>query len=86
MNTSIIIPFYNEGKNIPLLLKELQDVFEGMNQEYEIILVDDGSDEPVGELKFKHIRLFSHKKRLGKGEALRTGVKIHEIFLSLCKK
>jgi glycosyltransferase involved in cell wall biosynthesis len=47
------------------------------NKEYEVILVDDGSQEKFQSSHFKshNIHLFTHKKRMGKGEALRTGVR-----------
>ena len=79
---SIIIPFYNEEKNIPLLLQEIEDVMKKEKSEYEVILVDDGSekkfrpkvDRPFGE-KAENVHFFEHRKKMGKGEALRTGVK-----------
>ena len=74
---SIIIPFYNEEKNIPILLQEIDNALKKENAEFEIILVDDGSQEKlqVSSYKFQNVHLFEHKKRMGKGEALRTGVK-----------
>jgi len=83
MKLSIIIPFYNEEKNIPLLLDELQKELKKIGKEYEIILVDDGStplrpSDSEGfarQAKTKNIRLFTHRKRMGKGEALATGIK-----------
>ncbi|MFH0772961.1 MAG: glycosyltransferase family 2 protein [bacterium] len=73
---SIIIPFYNEGKNIPILLQEIDDAMNKEHVEYEVILVDDGSEIKTEStrLKVENVRLFEHKKRMGKGEALRTGV------------
>ncbi|MCX6733006.1 MAG: glycosyltransferase [Candidatus Roizmanbacteria bacterium] len=74
---SIIIPYYDEEKNIPILLDEIKSVMNKEDYEYEVILVDDGSQHKVEE-KYTHaenIHLFFHKKRMGKGEALRTGVK-----------
>jgi len=41
---SIIIPAYNEEKNIPLIYRELRGVFSSMpNYQFEIIFVNDGS-------------------------------------------
>ena len=49
-NFSIIIPVYNEEKNIGVLLDELGDIL-GSNYEYEIIVVDDKStDGTVAEV------------------------------------
>lgn len=74
---SIIIPFYNEKESIPVLLQEIQLACEKENYEYEVILVDDGSSEKVHITKaeFLHVHLLTHRKRMGKGEALRTGIK-----------
>lgn len=72
---SIIIPFFNEEKNIPILLQELEMEMKKDKREFEVILVDDGSQVPVDiENINAHVRLFTHKKRMGKGEALKTGL------------
>jgi len=74
---SIIIPFYNEEKNIPILIQEIEDEMKKENVEFEVILVDDGSHLKceIRNLKFENVHLFEHKKRMGKGEALRTGIR-----------
>lgn len=73
---SIIIPFYNEEKNIPLLLQEIEDVMKKDNTEYEVVLVDDGSERKIqAQTSNSKVKLITHKKRMGKGEALRTGIK-----------
>ena len=40
---SVVIPVYNEEKNLPLLMDRLEAALRGMGQAYEIIYVDDGS-------------------------------------------
>lgn len=42
---SIIIPLYNEEENVKILHKQLTDVLNDLNTEYEIIYVDDGSTD-----------------------------------------
>ena len=42
---SIIIPLYNEEKTIPELFTRLAAVTDGMNDPWELILVDDGSTD-----------------------------------------
>lgn len=43
---SIIIPAYNEEKNIPLVYQELRGVFSSLpNYQFEIIFVNDGSQD-----------------------------------------
>jgi len=40
---SVVIPVYNEEKNLDALMGRLRPVMEGMKRPYEIILIDDGS-------------------------------------------
>jgi len=81
---SVIIPFHNEEKNIPVLVKELSVVLQGLKREFEIVLVDDGSnDSSISNLKSQisnlnlkseNLKIIKHRKRFGKGEALKTGI------------
>src|SRR3989339_2163152 len=70
---SIIIPFYNEKDSLSILVGLL--VKQLKNKEFEIILVDDGSTDnfhpPADGSNFKFLK---HKKPLGKGQALKTGI------------
>ncbi|MFO7918924.1 MAG: glycosyltransferase family 2 protein [Anaerolineae bacterium] len=45
MDLSIIVPIYNEEENIPRLYDELTAVLDPLQREYEIICVDDGSQD-----------------------------------------
>lgn len=78
---SLIIPFYNEAENLPILINQLYQVLKTLNGKYEIILVNDGSDDDslsaLANLKVKRetLKIMSHRKRLGKGKALNTGFK-----------
>ena len=38
---SIVIPVYNESKNLPLLISQIYKILR--NQKYELIIVDDNS-------------------------------------------
>ena len=42
---SVVIPLYNEVENIPELYRQLTEVLERMGRPYEIIIVDDGSQD-----------------------------------------
>lgn len=74
---SIIIPFYNEEQNLPILGKELVDNLKDLD--YEIIFVDDGSIDSskfkVESSKLKNTKIIHHRKRKGKGQALLDGFK-----------
>jgi len=76
MKLSVVIPVYNEAQTI----RELIDRVRAVPIEKEIIAVDDYStDGTLDELKQLaaegKIRLFVHKKNMGKGAACRTGIK-----------
>ncbi len=45
MRLSVIVPVFNEYKNIEILYKELVDVLNKIDKEYEIIFIDDGSTD-----------------------------------------
>ena len=42
---SLVIPVYNEEKNIAALMERLTPIMQGIGSPYEIILVDDGSSD-----------------------------------------
>ncbi|CAN5371082.1 glycosyltransferase family 2 protein [soil metagenome] len=45
MELTIIIPIFNEEKNIPVLYPRLKKVVDGMNLSYEFIFINDGSKD-----------------------------------------
>ena len=79
MIVSIIIPCYNEEKTIREIIQRIIKV-KLDNITKEIIIVNDGSTDKTVSIvnslyKQKHIILLSHKKNLGKGAAIKTGIK-----------
>jgi len=43
---SVVIPAYNEEKNIPLVYEKIKEVSEKLsNYDWEIIFIDDGSTD-----------------------------------------
>ena len=54
---SVVIPAYNEAARLPSYLKEVQAYFEGRDESYEVIVVDDGSQDGTADrvamFKFK---------------------------------
>lgn len=74
MKLSIIVPVYNEEKTISEVIKKLKEVKLGVDK--EIIVVDDCStDKTLQKIKDSGIKLIRHPKNLGKGAALRSGIK-----------
>ena len=71
MKIFIVVPFYNEGKNIGKVVHGL------LKYKLPIVLVDDGSKEDhefkITDFKLKNITLLTHKINLGKGAAMKTG-------------
>jgi len=75
MNLSVIIPVYNEMKNIQEILKRVQDT----NLAQEIIVVDDGSQDGTRDILEKldgknNVHVILHEKNQGKGAAVVTGM------------
>ena len=78
-NISIVIPIYNEQDNIKKLIEEIRVALE-KKINYEIIIVDDGSDDNTTEVlnkikkDKKNIIILSHKKNYGQSIGLQTGI------------
>ena len=78
---SVVIPVYNEGSNVREVIREVADVFADTLTNYEIILVDDGSDDVIEPSSFEpfanipQLTLITHSRKSGKSAALRTGFK-----------
>ena len=73
----IIIPAYNEDKNIALLLENIAALGSSLD-EYRIIVIDDGSRDKTVETvnlfdKKIPITIISHQINLGVGTVFRTG-------------
>ena len=75
LKVSVIIPAYNEEKDISKILNMLIEVSKDLPC-MEIIVIDDGStDDTVNQVKkfSSGIKLVKHEKNVGKGAALVTG-------------
>jgi len=72
---SIVVPVYNERQVIDIFLSQLEKSLKG--RDYEIVVVNDGSDDDSEKVLRKHrgIRLITHPTNRGYGEAIKTGVK-----------
>lgn len=79
---SIIIPTYNEGKTIHLILNKIKDANLIYNVGKEVIIVNDCSNDNTEEA-IQHyiskngdlaIRYLKHDKNQGKGAAIHTGI------------
>ena len=90
MKLSIVIPVYNEEKTVAEVIKRVSAVkIPGVTS--EVIVVDDGSTDATAsvisnysarggsasgrQLPITNFKFIKHKKNLGKGSAVRTGIK-----------
>jgi dolichol-phosphate mannosyltransferase len=80
MNISVVIPVKNEAANVAPLFREIRSSLDGLAA-YEVIFVDDGSDDETGvevlrlAAENRQLRLLRHARRCGQSAAIRTGVK-----------
>lgn len=76
---SIVLPAHNEEANIATAIERSRAVAGRLCSSYEIIIVDDGSTDSTATIvraiaaTDRKIRLVSHEKNRGYGEALRSG-------------
>lgn len=77
---SIVIPVFNEEKTVESVLKAVA-ALQIPNIKKEIVVVDDGSTDKTKSIveqfikKEKDIKFISNPKNMGKGAAVRTGIR-----------
>jgi glycosyltransferase involved in cell wall biosynthesis len=71
---SVVIPAFNEEKGIGPVLSELEETLEKAGVEWEILVVDDGSeDDTAAKAEQAGARVVRHDENMGYGAALKTG-------------
>lgn len=76
---SVVIPLYREVENVKPLVEKLEESLKTLGHPYELILVDDGSDDGTGKaleaLKPAHpsLRPIYHRRNYGQSAALTAG-------------
>ncbi len=76
----IIIPMYNEQKNVNLCVKTICSFLEKIKNKSELLVVDDGSKDQTFEIlndlrkSYANLNIVSHKRNLGYGAANQTGI------------
>jgi glycosyltransferase involved in cell wall biosynthesis len=74
MLLSVVIPMFNEEQTIGDVIKRVKATMQKIGFENEIIVVDDCSiDRSVEISKSQNVKVYSLKKHMGKGYALRAG-------------
>jgi len=78
---SVVIPFYDEGENVSVLLDELHRAMESSPWPWETILVDDGSgDETFARMEAArshfgaHVRIVGLQRNFGQTAATQAGI------------
>ncbi|REJ65954.1 MAG: glycosyltransferase [Planctomycetota bacterium] len=82
MKLSVIVPIYNELDNIPLCHEQVSEVLGGLEHEYEIVFVDDGSTDGSRERLVEiaaadsHVRVVEFRRNFGQTAAMRAGIEL----------
>ena len=77
MNYSLVIPCYNEAKNLPILINKYKKFLK--NPKNELVLINNGSVDDTENIfkklaKFKNIKTCKVKKNIGFGFGLKKGI------------
>ncbi len=78
---TIFFPCYNEEHNIERVTNEALSVAKNISDDYEIIIINDGSKDRTQELaermasEHRHVKAIHHEVNKGYGAALQTGFK-----------
>ena len=76
---SLVIPVYNEEKRLPNTLTSLFSLLGKQQYTYEVLVVENGSDDGTLEIAQNFARLYPslrvlHEKERGKGRAVKRGM------------
>jgi len=77
---SIVIPVYNEREVLPMCLERLQQVLRPLRLDYELLFIDDGSEDGSAEwligqvVNQGSIRVVSLSRNFGKEAAMTAGL------------
>ena len=77
---SVVLPVYNEEKNLPILHEELMNTLEDMEITYEIIYVDDGSHDTSTTVmrdiaaRFPVVKMVFLRRNFGQTAAIQAGI------------
>jgi dolichol-phosphate mannosyltransferase len=80
MLLSVVFPVYNEEEAIPILLQTIRPVLKGLDCDYEILFVNDGSRDRTAALlkeaaaQDRRIKLLSFSRNFGHQMAITAGM------------
>ena len=76
-----MFPLYRDKKTVKKMILRSLNILKRNKKKFEIIIVDDGCPENSGKIalkfskKIKNIKVIFHKKNMGYGAAIKTGIK-----------
>ena len=79
IDVSVLVPAKDESGNLPLFMEQAAAAFAGSDVRYEVIVIDDGSEDDSWAVlerlasQYSFLRLARHRVRRGIADALRTG-------------
>ncbi|MCC6927390.1 MAG: glycosyltransferase family 2 protein [Gemmatimonadaceae bacterium] len=79
LRVSVLVPAKDEAENLPLFLEQVEEAFRGFAPGFEVIVVDDGSEDDSWTVlerlraRYPFLRTVRHRSRRGIADALRTG-------------
>ena len=81
MKLSVIVPCYNEEKTVNKFYYAAKPVLDGLNEDYEIIFVNDGSKDKTGLLlaglafEDEKVKVVEFSRNFGQTPAILCGLK-----------
>lgn len=82
MDVSVVIPVYNEVENIIAMYRQVTDVMEQFGRSYEILFIDDGSNDGGRELmkslaeQDSRVKLVFFRRNYGQTAAMHAGLQM----------
>jgi glycosyltransferase involved in cell wall biosynthesis len=76
---SVVVPLYNERENVPILYGSIQKVLKALAQSFEIVFVDDGSEDGTRQIlrelsdKDPFLRVVLLRRNFGQSAAMAAG-------------
>lgn len=79
-NISLFFPVYNDEHTVRTITLKAIRILDEIAENYEIIIIDDGSPDNSGEIadalskEFEWVKVIHHPENLGYGAAIKTGL------------
>ena len=80
MQLSVVFPVYNEAGNVEALVDDVVRACDPLGREYEIVVVDDGSDDGTSDVlrrlktRVPRLRVIFFRRNFGQTAALQAGI------------